>query len=425
MFNTEQSETSNQRQQPKVTKPRSRAIKIVDPETQTEVKVGGDTPTPAPSAKVAADVAEFKSKVQSTIDVRPNAIITNPDKGEGSVGVGMTEPQDGVGVATDEDRVGVVSETEKVESQQHVTIGTEGVRELTTPTVTDMGGGCEDVVRPSEETGQHEKDEVVKPHPPQDGSQVHVEMTDEKESMETPPIEGVAGEEQPPVSRDNSNKSADSGVSTLGSNSIPERVEEVVNTVELEPENPEMELVNAEKASVIESEQVSTEPENAVEVESRPAVVEPVSASLSNSVTQVTESEAPAEILTGGPAGAVSECPPTETVSECPPTETVSKRPPTETETKGPIETPAEVVSGGPTETVVSGAPTKPVSEVVSGGPTEEVTEQPAPPPTDKVKREQGKSKPVKVVPVFQKGRCVSCGSVQVFDNMLITCSRP
>ena len=85
-------------------KQRSRAIKIVDPNTKSEVKVDGnnqDTPPlipiettthPLPSTtSFSATISEFKSKVQSSLNplaeemqesgqaIRPNAIITRPD----------------------------------------------------------------------------------------------------------------------------------------------------------------------------------------------------------------------------------------------------------------------------------------------------------------------------------------------------------
>ena len=82
-------------QRPRAPKSRSHAIKLVDPNTKTEVKVG--EPSEPPNSKET--VAEFKNKVQSAVSStgplagttpevgegaqsqhRPNAIITNPDQ---------------------------------------------------------------------------------------------------------------------------------------------------------------------------------------------------------------------------------------------------------------------------------------------------------------------------------------------------------
>ena len=98
MYNTqEQADTTVNppSQRLRAPKLRSRAIKIVDPNTKTEVKVG--EPSEPPNSKET--VAEFKNKVQSAVSStgplagttpevgegaqsqhRPNAIITNPDQ---------------------------------------------------------------------------------------------------------------------------------------------------------------------------------------------------------------------------------------------------------------------------------------------------------------------------------------------------------
>jgi hypothetical protein len=188
-------------QRPKIPRRASHAIKIVDPNTNTEVKVTDDaTATPADTATAA----EFKSKVhQSAVEEktdpveevpgggashRPNAIITKPEEG--------VVPGKGVEL---KDTEGVVQETEPkplVDVEIGVTSGKEGeessggAEEVTgeeslapsassatneveaTPIPVEVSpipvealvdgaeGGKElvDVVkRPSEETGQHEK----------------------------------------------------------------------------------------------------------------------------------------------------------------------------------------------------------------------------------------------------------------------------